>query len=448
MSMDVSKKPTVALSDRERFPLISDLTWLNTLRQDAVAPHFNFQSGDRLNRRHLDLVHQYSTQIREGKFWGEEAPGWLQRYVEWCRATVPFYKERSNEFHAQPTIRRRDIQLNPWLFVSSECDLDDLLVYQTSGTTGPAMDVLFDPVSQACWLPQLESVLLRHGLGLSRGKGLTSIALICHQENTLTYASLSTYLEGAGILKINLHESNWKSANHRAQYLEKYNPEVLTGDPFAFLSLLTLGPKLSPKAMVSSAMKLTSALQKSLEEQFRCPVFDVYSLTECRMIAVAEGLSRYRAIRPELFFEVFDPHEDRSLPPGARGELVITGGNNPFLPLIRYRTGDHCSLTFSDGVPYLNDLEGRETVPFYRMDNSFVNNVDISRTMSAFSLAAFHVHQNNDKSILVRICTNEKEIAPLIQDKLMDIFGRDMQVRVIHEDTNGKKLVNYTSDVS
>lgn len=45
---------------------------------------------------------------------------------------------------------------------------------------------------------------------------------------------------------------------------------------------------------------------------------------------------------------------------------MVTGGNNPFLPLMRYRTGDFCSLKIENGVPFLVDLEARNPVVFIR----------------------------------------------------------------------------------
>ncbi|MBT1699048.1 AMP-binding protein [Fulvivirgaceae bacterium PWU4] len=439
----------MALSDAERFPLIQDLSHLRSLQQDACAPSFNFRSGDRLQSHHLQQVTRYAATIGKQPFWNDDTqPTWMESYLDWCARTVPFYKGRATTLSAQPTISRSDLQTTPWQFVSSDSNLDDLLVYQTSGTTGAPMDVIFDPVSQACWIPQLESVLNRYGIRLSRGTGHTAIALICDQQSTLTYASLSAYLGGAGVIKVNLNPLEWKDPDHRKQYLEKLNPEILTGDPFAFLSLLALAPRLSPKALVSSAMKLTEGVRNKLESFFRCPVLDIYSLTECRMIAVAEGTHRHRAIRPELFLEIFDPVHDIPLKPGERGELVITGGNNPFLPLIRYRTGDFCSISIDNSIPYLIDLEARAPVAYYRADHTFVNYVDISRTMTELPLAGFSVHQHTDKSVTFKGWSSDASIKPLVHEKLSTIFGTgvSVDVTILPFDSQRAKPVTYASD--
>lgn len=448
--MDVNRKPTIALSDDERFPIIKDRTHLNNLRQDEFAPNFNFRSGDRLQEHHLQKVRDYAATLTKKTFWTKDTPpDWMSDYLTWCVKTVPFYRNRSTLLKEQPTINRNDLKTLPWSFVSTDCNLDDLLVYQTSGTTGPAMDVVFDPVSQACFLPQLESVLSRYDIRLSRGNKITSIALVCNQESTLTYASLSSYLDGAGILKINLNINDWKHPEDRIKYLEKYNPEILTGDPFAFLSLLELQPKITPRALVSSAMKLTNGIRKKLEAYFHCPVLDIYSMTECRMIAVAEDEHRHRAIRPDLYLEVFHKEHDIPLPPGERGELVITGGNNPFLPLIRYRTGDFCSLAVENGVPYLLDLEARDPVMFCNHENKFINYIDISRALMDFPLAGFNLQQRADKSLVFTGWSLDKELNALVLQSLRRIFGSAIAIEVVimPPDGKGMKPVSYETSL-
>lgn len=448
--MDENKKPAIGMGDRERFPLIKDLSFLMSLRQDEFAPMFNFQSGDRLDEDKLEQVNQYAAKIRgPKKFWDRGAvPGWLDDYVLACQESVPFYKNRPKSFFDQPTINRSTVGSAPWQFVSSESKLEDLLVYQTSGTTGAAMDVLFDPVSQACWLPQLQSILDYYKINLDGRPDNVTIALVCSQSSTLTYASLSTYLNGSGVLKINLNPDDWRNPAHTIQFLEKYNPQILTGDPFAFMDLLALKPRIKPKAMVSSAMRLTNGIRKKLEDFFSCPVIDIYSLTECRMVAFVEN-DRHRAIRPELYLEVFDSESDTLLPYGERGELVITGSINPFLPLIRYRTGDFCRLEIENGIPFLIDLEARNPVALYRRNGSFINNIEISRQMTNYPLIGFELHQDSNYNLQFTGWSNES-LQLDIHDTLTQLFGNDCHIEVtIHPPGNLRKMktVSYSSEL-
>lgn len=442
--MAVSSGPQIALNDEERFPLLDDLSFLNELRQDVFAPNFNFKSGDRLNAVQLSKVHSHNIKYyRERIFWEEgQTPIWIDAYLKWCLETVPFYQNKGRDIDSFPTISREDIRKFPHLFVSNEANLEELLVYHTSGSTGPKLDVLFDAVAQASWLPQVTSVLKDFNISINAGKNTTAIALICAQEKTLTYASLSTYLEGAGILKINLNPTEWNQPDHATKYLEKYNPQILTGDPIAFMALLDLKPQLKPKALISSAMKLTSGTKNKLENYFKCPVIDLYSLTECRNIAYATEMG-HKVIRPDLYLEVFDEHKDVKLPYGERGELVVTGGNNPFLPLIRYRTGDFCSLKIENGVPFLIDLEARNPVVFYTKSNIKINNIDISNRLSELPLAGFKMHQKKDKQIAFTGYSNE--VTPEeITELLNVIFKNDIDVLVDIQKISQNNIVEKT----
>ena len=393
-------KLTPALTDDERFPLLSDLSFLKELRQDSCGPRYNFRSGDRLTAESLAKVQNYRESLQTKTFWrAGETPAWLPAWLDWCRSTVPAYKKYEPTLLGNPSLCRQQIACAPWNFVSDDCSADDLLVYNTSGTTGAPMEVLFDPVSQAAWVSQLESILAADGIVIEGGAGRVSICLVCLQESTLTYASLSTYLRGAGILKINLKPADWNDPHDRISYLEKYNPEILTGDPFTFLALADLAPAIRPKALISSAMTLQAGVRRRLESQFGCPVYDIYSLTECRMIAVSKQQGIHTLIRPELYVEVLHPEHDTPVPDGERGEITITGGINPFLPLIRYRTGDYGSLRHTAAAIEIRDFAGREPTIFMTAAGQFLNNVDISRAMCEFTLAAFTLHQRKDRSV-------------------------------------------------
>ncbi len=448
--MDASSDPKIALTDKERFPLLDDLSFLNALRQDSFAPKFNFKSGDRLDAAQLLKVQSYKKKQYEKKlFWTEEqVPIWLIDFLQWCSKTVPLYENKGSSIADYPTISRDDIRKNAPLFVSNDANLEDLLVYYTSGSTGAKLDVLFDAVSQANWLPQIESVLENFKISIDKGPNTTAIALICAQEKTLTYASLSTYLEGAGILKINLNPSEWKHSDDAKKYLEKYNPQILTGDPITFIALLDLKMQLSPKALISSAMKLTNGTKSKLEDYFKCPVIDVYSMTECRNIAYASGIG-HQVIRPDLYLEIFDEHKDEPVLFGERGELVVTGGSNPFLPLIRYRTGDFCSLKIQNGIPFLVGLEARNPIFFFTKSGVKINNIDISNRLSQFPLAGFKMHQSADKQIKFTGYSNEL-IGYEILEVLHLIFKNDIDITVDIQkisQNNSVEKTQYSSDL-
>ena len=104
-----------------------------------------------------------------------------------------------------------------------------------------------------------------------------------------------------------------------------------------------------------------------------------------------------------LYVEVLDP-AGRPCPPGERGEVTLTGGFNPFLPLLRYRTGDWASLDLSDPRRLrLVDLHGRAPVVFTAADGRPVNNIDVTAALKHLALPQYSLHQAADGSLRLRV---------------------------------------------
>lgn len=399
--------PHTGLSDAERFPALPPerLDVLRRLREHPFAPRYTFACGDRLTSEGLDAVRRFETALfAPRRYWRHgEVPEWLAELVAHCVDQVPFYRQRGSgvDFHALPPIERGDLARAPWAFVPDDAPVLDLLTYSTSGTTGPAMAVLSSPVAAACYLPTLRFALARHGVSLVGNPDGVAVALVCAQQSTLTYASAITYLDGAGFVKVNLAPAEWRHPDDPVRFLDDLAPEVLTGDPYAFERLAELPIRHRPKALVSSATALSAGLRTALQDRFGCPVIDVYSMTECRMIAVATDAG-HEVVPHRLYVEIMGP-DGTALPPGERGEVVVSGGFNPYLPLLRYRTGDFASLLPTEDRMILKNLEGRAPVRLQDGGGAPVNTIDVYRALSPFALPGFHCHQNADRSVVVTV---------------------------------------------
>jgi len=441
-----SKKIVPVLNDRERFPAIGDLSWIQYLRQHPRAPLYNFKSGDRLKGEEIKELQLYKGQLKSRS----NPSGFIQDFYCQVIGDTPVYRDYPPDFFKAPSLTREDLRRAPWDFVRDSAPLDNILCYATSGTTGAPLDVIFDPLCASSWLPQVELMLERDGIFLDRGPGKTAIALICSQLETLTYASASSYLDGAGFIKINLEPCQWKDPLDPGEYLRELNPSVLTGDPLAFTALMESSIPLRPRAMISSAMTLSSRLAQKLEEHFHCPLYDVYSMTECRNIAFSR-LGVMEKMRSDLYLEVLHPHEDRALAEGEWGELTVSGGNNPYLPLIRYRTGDFCRLREEDGTMFLEDFQGRSPVRFSLPGGGWINTVDFSRALAPLGLPVYQIQQKKDFSLLIRCpdsWTGDKEVLSSIQAVLRShgapevpiLTGKPLSL------TRGNKVITFLTE--
>ena len=97
---------------------------------------------------------------------------------------------------------------------------------------------------------------------------------------------------------------------------------------------------------MSTSLALDPSLRQALAARFGCPVVDWYSTVETGPIAFACPSGTGLHLLPhDLHVEVLHP-DGSSCAAGERGEIAVTGGRNPYLPLFRYRTGDFGSLRF------------------------------------------------------------------------------------------------------
>jgi len=440
------------LSDDQRFPLIPDdrRQLLRDLRQHPRAPIWNMACGDRLDRPTLEALEAWKQRMDAGlpRWRRGELPAWLAALSSRVRVRVPWYRQRAADadFFAIPTLRRADLSAAPWAFVPDDHPLDDLLVFPTSGSTGAPFEVYSHPFAANATLPFLQVALAQVGVALEGGPGRVALASVHAQLGTYTYPSLMRWLGGAGYVKINLHPGQWRDPGDRAAFLDDLAPEVYLGDPYAFAALLELPLRSRPKALISSATALTAGWRATLEAHFGAPVLDVYSLTEARLLAVDWG-EGHTVLAPDVYVEVLEPLRDVPVPPGERGEIVVSAGNNPALPILRYRTGDFARLEHRADRVVLRDLEGRPPVCLLDASGAVVNTVDVSRALAPLAIVRFQLHQTADRALRLSLEGAARPGQAIAA--LRGLFGDlPLEIRALSDADPGRKPLTYSSEVA
>jgi phenylacetate-CoA ligase len=439
------------LTDAQRFPLLSEAgrDRLRRLREHPHAPRYNYPAGERLTAAGLTHVRAYADRLRTDRTgWRPgELPPWLPPFVAFCRREVPFHRNRrdwSDDFFALPPIDRAHLRRAPWAFVPDSADLADLVVYTTSGTTGERLHVLSHPEVPNRYLPLMETALAAHGVRL-KGGDRVSIVHVCAQKQTYVLASVMSYLDFAGFVKVNLNPAEWRDPDDRVRFLDDCAAELYTGDPFAFAELARLPLRTRPRALISSATALLPDMKRRLEEHFGCPVIDLYSLNEAGPVAFARD-NGHEILPHDLYVEVLDP-DGRRCPPGTRGEITLTGGHNPFLPLLRYRTGDFAALDFSGPLPLLIGFEGRPPVAFRTASGRVFNSIDVTTALRDVPLPFFALHQAADGSLTFRTRCDATALTAA-ERALRELFGESVRLTVeaVPESVAwGGKMIQYSS---
>ena len=129
---------------------------------------------------------------------------------------------------------------------------------------------------------------------------------------------------------------------------------------------------------------------------------------------------------------------------GERGEVTITGGFNPCLPLLRYRAGDFASLAQTpEGEPMLVALQGRPPTRFRAATGRWLNNIEVTHALQEFAVSQFTLHQRADGMLEFRSASGD---AAQLLTRLESLFGAGI-VQVDASAAFDDKVVQYTTDL-
>ncbi|MBU2548390.1 MAG: hypothetical protein KKB20_08280 [Proteobacteria bacterium] len=453
----------------ERSPLITGAGYrmLRRIQEHPRAPRWNYVVGDRLVAEDLEAVDRFRRTVFENRASrpGLPPPEIMDRVRMWIE-TIPLFLERlprgfdlERDWVHVPTMSREDVAVRPEDIVPPQADRSRLIVYDTSGTTGHALVVPFHPRAIAKNHALMELVLARYGLRPEFKPGTMACINVAARAHTVVYPMVFSVWNQAGFAKVNFHPRVWPDPQNARGFFSDLAPGFVTGDPVGLAEMMRWDIEVRPAALVSTAVELGAGLRDRLARRYGCPVIDWYSTTETGPLAYACPAGRgMHVISPDLHVEALDP-EGWPAPEDQPGELAVTGGRNPFLPLLRYRTGDFGRIETGpcpcgDPMPRIMDLSGRGLVLFRAADGSRVNPVDVGRTLRRFVLVQHEFLQRADGSCRVKIrpAPGLPPDPEAVRDALIDLFGAGAAVEVVVDEGLGRgdsdrKVVPYRSEI-
>lgn len=115
----------------------------------------------------------------------------------------------------------------------------------------------------------------------------------------------------------------------------------------------------SLKVCIATSEVCTLEDKKLMESSFGVPVINEYGSSEVSIIAFGDQEKDWRISGELLHVEVLD-NDNRPLPPGQVGKIVVTSFFNKAMPFIRYEVGDRGAIVYDDkNRPLLKQLYGR-----------------------------------------------------------------------------------------
>lgn len=421
---------------------------LQRLREHPAAPVWNTEVGDRLgleDARHVEWFEEELHANRRSA--GAGPPDWLLQWIRELEPRTIYFRERlkhlnlEREFERILPMVRADLAASLARIIPEDASLEGLVINPTSGTTGVPLLCPSHPRAVGCYDPMIQFVLRRHGVNARYDHTKVAALQVCAQRRTTVYATVHSYLNGAGFAKINLDSSGWRRVEHAAEYLRDMAPVFFSGDPWAYIELMRVAPEARAGALLTTSLTLTPTLRARFEAHFKRPVADVYSLNETGPIGYSspEYPQFFQQLPHDIYIEIADA-DGRSLPDGEVGELLVSGGRNPYLPLLRYRTGDRArivSRTGGGGDPALlfELIGGRKLTILYDSANRRINPIDVSRILRRYPIVQHQTVQRRDYSLDLALQIAEAPPLPPIletrlRDELVELFGESTPIRI------------------
>ena len=370
----------------------------------ASAPRWTHAAGDRLAPADVERLAGFAAELpgRRGPRTPRPDPAMLA-WAESRIAATPLFRRRTaagfdigKRWAELPTTSREDVASRAEYLVPDDVPLERMILYRTAGTTGHALLVAQDALAVSCYLPLISFALARFRVDTRFTPDDTACFLVGSQRQTVTYPTALAGWGGAGFAKLNLFPDEWPRPEARGDYFRHFEPRFLTGDPLSFADMLEAGVVCEPKALVTTAVAMSQNLKRRLEAAYACPVIDWYSLTETGPLGYACTHGHgYHWLPHDVHLEALD---ESGWPTPERGEITVTGGRNPYLPLLRYRTGDWGRIDFEpcpcgDPMPRLLDLEGRAPVRFRHVSGNAVSTQDVSTVLRRYPLVQHSFEQ-------------------------------------------------------
>jgi phenylacetate-CoA ligase len=246
-------------------------------------------------------------------------------------------------------------------------------------------------------------------------------------------------------VRVNLHPTAWRSQEDCEKYLNQWRSPIWLGDPIAFAGLEGIDLVEPPQAIVSSIMRLSAGSADQLTSRYGCPVLDLYALTEAGILALGTEWG-HEVLPHDVYVEILEEN-DEPCPAGTRGEITVTSGRNPYVPLLRYRTGDFAAIEHRDGKTFLAGLEGRIPVEFPLPSGRVVHSMEVTRLMRQHPLLQYRLHQDADGGFSFSYRGNVDERALTQQLSRLLEAPTQFTVRQLTGASVGKKIPEFQSEV-
>jgi phenylacetate-CoA ligase len=230
-------------------------------------------------------------------------------------------------------------------------------------------------------------------------------------------------------------------------FIRRYRPRHVFGYPSSICLLCRCAAghnirldDIGVRVVFCTAERLYDYQAELISEAFAAPVANGYGGRDLGFVAHECPLGGMHITAESVIVEIVD-HDGTVLPPGKRGEIVITHLDSQDYPFIRYRSGDIGELSeeacdCGRGLPLLKEIEGRTTDFILTPDGKIMHGLSLIYVLREIpGINEFRIVQEETDSFvidIVRAASFRPESEALIKDGFKKRIGGDIKIIFNH----------------
>ena len=323
----------------------------------------------------------FSNQIKEVESWDKNRIEEFQflklkEVLEHAYKTVPYYKKRWHEHCINismikniedfkriiPFVEKKDIQKDPFEFVSKKYSKSEIISSTTGGSTGTTLQLFFlKGYTRSAYRAHWDYLWGLHGYR----PGVRYARLRGDYIGKNRIHSFDPY---RNILMLSSFALNKDNADCYLKLLKKYKVKYLYGYPASIVNLINYAKKpeekwISLKSVIFASENVYQHQEEAVKEFFNIEfVIKGYGLGEEVAMAVNQPNDNDYMFLPTHGYVEFCENNNVKFDSNKNiKEIIGTSFVNPVMPLIRYRTGDFAI------VPSENEISIGNKKPFIKV---------------------------------------------------------------------------------
>ncbi|UCC78044.1 MAG: phenylacetate--CoA ligase family protein [Anaerolineales bacterium] len=388
----------------------------------------------------------------------------LRQIVDYAAATVPFYRDffdqrgvdpadiqSVDDLERLPLIDRETVRKQPQAFVSQSKWGREAIPFATSGSTGTPLTVFHDRYSLLAnvAIGQREKEVDRQVLGRGGRRRKLSIG----PAQATTGEKAAAWIRKISFVPAGRRRGRISFLDPIERIIEVINerrPAVISCFAGSYLEMLfktvaARGLRMHlPRAATYRGDALSDAGRRLIEEDFGVRVLSRYNAVEAFKIGfTCEERTGFHLHDDLTHVRIVDP-QGQALPPGERGEVVISNLFNRGTVLLNYRLGDVASLCqerchCGRNLRLLSSLEGRTGDLIYRPDGRFVHYAaiwwvfNVRRDVLQYQLIQHEMERFELKVVTPDRATFDAIVGDLI-DELRRLLGESAVVEAAYHE--------------